>query len=129
MITKNLDGNKPILFLGDNHGSWNELSFQIKKNNIIAILKPRTKGSNKYRKEFNSQPPRNIITVNVLIKIIEPYSARKNRAKPILAYSTLKPETNSDSASGKSNGARLVSARIETKNIRNKGKKGIAKTI
>ena len=34
MITKNLDGNKPILFLGDNHGSWNELSFQIKKNNI-----------------------------------------------------------------------------------------------
>jgi predicted phosphodiesterase len=34
MITKNLDGNKPILFLGDNHGNWNELSFQIKKYNI-----------------------------------------------------------------------------------------------
>jgi hypothetical protein len=41
----------------------------------------------------------------------------------------LKPETNSDSASGKSNGARLVSARIETKNIRNKGKNGSAKMI
>jgi len=60
---------------------------------------------------------------------MEPYSARKKRAKPILAYSTLKPETNSDSASGKSNGARLVSARIETKNIKNKGKKGITKKI
>lgn len=73
---------------------------------------------------MKSQPPKNIKTQKVLIKIIEPYSAKKNRAKPILAYSTLNPETNSDSASGKSNGARLVSAKIETKNIKNKGKKG-----
>tara|TARA_B110001450_G_scaffold207241_1_gene197558 strand:+ start:15719 stop:15916 length:198 start_codon:yes stop_codon:yes gene_type:complete len=65
----------------------------------------------------------------VLIKIIDPYSARKKRAKPILAYSTLKPETSSDSASGKSKGARLVSARIETKNIKNNGKKGITKNM
>lgn len=59
--------------------------------------------------------------------MIDPYSARKNNAKPILEYSTLKPETSSDSASGKSKGARLVSASIETKNIKNKGKKGTIK--
>ena len=74
-----------------------------------------------------NQQPKNIITVKTLINIIEPYSARKNNAKPILAYSTLKPETSSDSASGKSNGALLVSAKIETKNIKNKGRKGIRK--
>ena len=69
----------------------------------------------------------NIITVNVLIKIIEQYSAKKNKAKPIEAYSTLNPETSSDSASGKSNGARFVSARMLTKNIRKSGKKGTRK--
>jgi hypothetical protein len=67
--------------------------------------------------------------VNTLIKIIEPYSARKNKANPILAYSTLNPDTSSDSASGRSNGARLVSAKIEINHIKNKGKKGIIKKI
>ena len=70
-----------------------------------------------------------MIVVNTLIKIIEPYSARKNNANPILAYSTLKPETSSDSASGRSKGARLVSAKIEINHIKNKGKKGIIKKI
>ncbi len=41
----------------------------------------------------------------------------------MLAYSTLKPDTNSDSASGKSKGALLVSAKIDIKNIKNNGKK------
>jgi hypothetical protein len=76
---------------------------------------------------INIHPPRNIITVNTLISIIEPYSARKNKAKPILAYSTLKPETSSDSASGRSKGALLVSAKIETRNIKNNGKNGTKK--
>jgi hypothetical protein len=61
--------------------------------------------------------------------MIEPYSARKNKAKPILAYSTLKPETSSDSASGKSKGARFVSANIEINHIIKRGKKGITKKI
>lgn len=73
------------------------------------------------------QPPKNIITVKTLINIIEPYSAKKNKANPILAYSTLKPETNSDSASGKSKGALFVSAKMDTRNIKNNGKKGITK--
>jgi hypothetical protein len=68
-----------------------------------------------------------MITVKELIKIIELYSAKKKSAKPIAAYSTLYPDTSSDSASGKSNGALFVSARILTRNIKKRGKKGITK--
>ncbi len=42
--------------------------------------------------------------------MILPYSERKIIAKPPLLYSVLNPETNSDSPSAKSKGARLVSA-------------------
>ena len=41
------------------------------------------------------------------------YSAKKKSAKLIAEYSTLYPETSSASASGKSNGGRLVSANAE----------------
>jgi hypothetical protein len=95
------------------------------------VLKPKTIESIKkieFKKKDN-QPPINIITVNKLIRIIEQYSARKNKAKPILEYSTLKPDTNSDSASGKSNGALFVSAKIEIKNIRNNEKNGNIKNV
>lgn len=101
----------------------------MKKNKISDVLKPKTKGFKKKRISLNNQPPKNIITVKTLIRIILPYSAKKNRANPILAYSTLKPETNSDSASGRSKGALFVSASIETNHIKNKGKNGITKNI
>jgi hypothetical protein len=101
----------------------------MKKKSTKATFVPRTKGSRKNSKGIDNQPPRNIITEKVLMSIIEPYSARKKSAKPILAYSTLNPDTNSDSASGKSKGALFVSARIETRNIKKRGKKGTAKTI
>jgi hypothetical protein len=81
------------------------------------------------KNETDNQPPTNIKTVNKLINMIEPYSAKKNKAKPILEYSTLKPDTNSDSASGRSNGARFVSAKIEIKNIKNNEKNGIQKNV
>jgi hypothetical protein len=70
-----------------------------------------------------------MITVKALIRIIEQYSAKKNKANPIDAYSTLNPDTSSDSASGKSKGARFVSAKILTRNIKKRGRKGIAKKI
>jgi hypothetical protein len=44
------------------------------------------------------------------------YSAKKNKAKVNEEYSTLYPDTNSDSASGKSKGTLFVSAKAETKN-------------
>ena len=48
--------------------------------------------------------------VNNENKIIIPYSLIKIKAKSTDPYSILKPETNSDSPSAKSNGARLHSA-------------------
>lgn len=59
----------------------------------------------------------NSIIVNVArTKIIE-YSAIKINANPTDAYSTLNPDTSSDSPSAKSKGVRLVSAIIEITHI------------
>lgn len=60
----------------------------------------------------------------VFIKRILAYSARKNNAKGPPAYSTLKPETSSDSPSVRSNGARFVSARVEMYHIAARGHAG-----
>jgi len=61
-------------------------------------------------------------TVSIIhIKRILVYSAKNNKAKRPLSYSTLKPETSSDSPSAKSNGARFVSAKVLTNKIRSKG--------
>jgi hypothetical protein len=51
--------------------------------------------------------------VNSLITKILAYSAMKIKAKPPALYSTLNPDTSSDSPSAKSNGVRFVSARVE----------------
>ena len=48
--------------------------------------------------------------VSIDKNIIFPYSDRKIIANPPLLYSVLNPETNSDSPSAKSKGARFVSA-------------------
>jgi len=53
---------------------------------------------------MGNQPPKNKIETKALIKSILAYSPRKNKAKVIAEYSTLYPETNSASASGKSKG-------------------------
>lgn len=34
MKTKKLDGNKQLLFLGDNHGNWNDLLYEVESGNI-----------------------------------------------------------------------------------------------
>src|SRR5258706_12984566 len=60
--------------------------------------------------QSGSQPPKNMITVSVAIRIMFMYSARKNSAKVMPEYSTIWPATISDSPSTTSNGARLVSA-------------------
>lgn len=57
------------------------------------------------------------------------YSAMKNSANGPAAYSTLNPETNSDSPSVKSNGARFVSARVEIYHIMAIGQAGIINHI
>lgn len=73
--------------------------------------------------------PRNRMADKVFIMRMLAYSARKSRAKGPPAYSTLKPETSSDSPSVRSKGARLVSARVEIYHIAAKGHSGISSQI
>jgi len=70
------------------------------------------------------EAPRNRVAEREFIRRILAYSARKNRAKGPAAYSTLKPETSSDSPSVRSKGARLVSARVEMYHIAARGHAG-----
>jgi hypothetical protein len=53
------------------------------------------------------------------------YSAIKIRAKVLLLYSVLNPDTSSDSPSAKSNGVRFVSARADVNHIIISGKNRI----
>jgi len=76
-----------------------------------------------------NQPPKNNSVNSIDINIICAYSAKKKLAKVIAEYSTLKPETSSDSPSVKSKGARLVSAKADTKNIIAAGNRGITNHI
>ena len=71
-----------------------------------------------------NHPPKNKIVPKELINIIAEYSPKKNIAKSIEEYSVKYPATNADSSSGKSNGALLVSAKAETTNTTNIGKRG-----
>ena len=64
------------------------------------------------------QPPRNSVVAIAETVTMFTYSARKNIANfSEEAYSVWKPPTSSDSASGRSNGARLVSPTIEMQKI------------
>lgn len=69
--------------------------------------------------------PINTIVDRAFIRIMFMYSAIKNSANGPAAYSTLKPETSSDSPSVRSNGARFVSARVEMNHIMAIGQAGI----
>ncbi len=68
--------------------------------------------------------PKKRMVDRVFIRRIFAYSARKNSAKGPPAYSTLKPDTSSDSPSVRSNGARFVSARVEMYHIAARGQAG-----
>src|SRR4029077_17268287 len=70
-------------------------------------------------------PPKNNILTNVDIRIIDPYSAKKNSTNGTEECSVKNPATNSLSASGRSNGALLVSAITETINSNDNGNNGI----
>ena len=60
------------------------------------------------------QPPRNSVVHSAETVTMLMYSARKNSANFSDEYSVWKPPTSSDSASGRSNGARLVSPTADT---------------
>lgn len=75
------------------------------------------------------QPPRNRVAERVLISTIEQYSPRKNSTKGIALCSVINPATSSDSASGRSNGVRFVSASTEIINSINSGARGTQNQI
>lgn len=70
------------------------------------------------------EAPRKRVAESAFIRRMLAYSARKKRAKGPAAYSTLKPETSSDSPSVRSKGARFVSARVEMYHIAASGQAG-----
>lgn len=63
--------------------------------------------------------------MRAFIIIIFAYSAKKKRANGPPAYSTLNPDTSSDSPSVKSKGARFVSASVEMNHIIARGHEGM----
>jgi hypothetical protein len=69
-------------------------------------------------------PPKNRIAVSVDINTIEQYSPRKKNTNTIPLCSVMNPATSSLSASGRSKGVRLVSARAEMKKIMKIGNNG-----
>src|SRR5580698_7207363 len=71
-----------------------------------------------------SQPPRNRIVAIAHMVQTATYSPSMNIMYGVEPYSTMKPATNSDSASIRSNGGRLVSASAETKKITSIGSSG-----
>lgn len=75
------------------------------------------------------EAPKKRVAERVFIRRMLAYSARKKRAKGPPAYSTLKPETSSDSPSVRSKGARLVSARVEIYHIAARGQAGTMSQI
>jgi len=89
----------------------------MKQIKIVFNCIHRDSGINDNNEHGANHPPKNRIANNADINIILPYSPRKNIAKIIEEYSKLYPATISASASGKSNGALFVSAKIETKKI------------
>jgi len=96
-----------------------------RKQKITVFNAKKTSPGIQFKKAKGaSQPPKKKITISADIIIILLYSAKKNIAKLIDEYSTLYPATNSASASGRSKGARLVSARAEIKKIIANGNNG-----
>src|SRR5689334_15934015 len=71
-----------------------------------------------------SHPPRNRIVAIAHIEAMATYSPSMNIMYGVEPYSTAKPATSSDSASTRSNGGRLVSARADMKKITNIGNSG-----
>src|SRR5918993_1091863 len=77
--------------------------------NHTIVNQPSDRNSTCENGQIGCQPPRNSVVASAETVTMLMYSARKNIANFSELYSVWKPPTSSDSASGRSNGARLVS--------------------
>lgn len=118
MIAANLSGRN--LF----HVKYIKLSYRIRgrvarihTNRVAMIIVLMTN----WKSNKNLIDPENSTTVRSLINRMFAYSAIKINANIPALYSTLNPDTNSDSPSAKSNGVRFVSARLVINHIKNSG--------
>jgi hypothetical protein len=95
----------------------------LKKNKTHHNFKTYQHQAGTYAKilklQIGNHPPRNNKTVRFEIINTCIYSPRNKKANTIPGYSTLNPETNSDSDSAKSKGALYVSAKIAISQIIN----------
>src|SRR5918999_2867746 len=97
----------------------------IRKNKKLALRTNQTtpgtqvKGGNGIG---DSQPPRKRIVPRAHIPMMATYSPSMNSRNGVEEYSTMKPATSSDSASGRSKGGRFVSAIAEMKKMTNIGR-------
>lgn len=117
-IILNLNGRNSF------HVKYIRLSYRIRGivariqiNAVAIIIVLRTKVKSISRKEY---PVKNTVERRLIIRILA-YSAIKISANIPLLYSTLNPDTSSDSPSAKSNGVRFVSARLVINHIIAKG--------
>src|SRR4249920_775838 len=97
-----------------------------KKNQLTLSTNHTTPGTqvNGATLTGGSQPPKNRIVSSAHIVTMATYSPSMNSRYWLAEYSTMKPATSSDSASTRSKGGRLVSARADTKKITNIGNSG-----
>src|ERR1700745_779291 len=91
----------------------------LRRNQIIPG--PQFKGG---MSRGGSRPPRNRMVVSAHIPVSDTYSPSMNSRYGVEEYSTMKPATSSDSASGKSKGGLFVSANADTKKMMNIGNSG-----
>lgn len=107
------------------HVRYIRLSYRIRgivariQMNIVAIIIVLITSIKSIRK--NEAPVKNTIVNSLIIKMFA-YSAIKINANIPLLYSTLNPDTSSDSPSAKSKGVRFVSARLVMNHIVANGK-------
>src|SRR5678816_3250185 len=71
-----------------------------------------------------SHPPKKSVAISALAVIMLQYSEIGNSENFIALYSVWYPAMSSDSASGRSNGSRFVSARPEMRKTKNEKKSG-----
>jgi hypothetical protein len=107
------------------HVKYIKLSYRIRGRvariqiKIVAIIIVLIINDNLVKNGTN--PEKKIVVKSLIIKMFA-YSAIKINANNPLLYSTLNPETSSDSPSAKSNGVRFVSAKLVVNHIRDRGK-------
>lgn len=89
---------------------------QINRVAMIIVLNTMVKSVSR-----GENPVKKIIDRSLIIRMFA-YSAIKIRANMPLLYSTLNPDTSSDSPSAKSNGVRFVSARFVINHIIDRGR-------